>query len=456
MKRILKKTLPMILSVIMILGMFGETAFAEENKGETEQKSEKSVLVELIPEEEEKKKGKIKLNDTVKFDNEKDTPETFFVKKPAGGNFYAVVISDFEYDEMNIIVDGFLKAEFVDFDPEKYQSVGETYRVFNRYDGMTVEGFEELEYGNAKDEAEKLNAETKTTLYDFACNQFVYVAKITVPKNYGVSFESGNYHLEAMKDGVKYASVTNKIVSDISIFEYEYVKWVASDKKNHADVLSEEARGYSDYLSYKYGYGDEKYNPPIEELPTVISTTGFRAIVGKELNLFCGEEVKIRIREISTSQRGVNFIYKNTVGEIDEEKKTTNYALTFYGEQPIESDFVIEWNLGVNAFELRESFKIKVEEEDIITYYITKDGKYFNEFVIDYMVDDINEDIMLTLENEADSVLGTYRIVTKKPADAPKEEETGEVNPNTGAPTVSFVKIPFYMTESSLKTDMIR
>ena len=456
MEKLFKKTISAMLSVMMIFGMLGETAFAEENKTDSAQDSEKSVLVELIPEEEEKKKGKIKLNDTVKFDNEKDTPETFFVKKPAGGNFYVGVISDIEYDEIEIVADGFLKAELIDFDPEKYQSIGETYRVYNRYDGLTAEGLGELEYESAKEEAERLNIESKTTIYDYECNQFVYVAKITVPKNYGVSFESGTYHLEAMKDGVKYVSVTNKIVSDVSIFEYEYIKWAASDKENHADVLSEEARGYSDYLSYKYGYGDEKYNPPLEECPTVISTTGFRAIAGKELNLSCGDGVKIAIPEISTSQRGVNFIYKNTVGEIDEEKKTTNYALTFYGEQPIASDFVIEWNLGVNAFELRESFKIKVEEEDIITYYITKDGKYFDKLVIDYMTDDMSEDIVLTFDNEAGSVLGTYRIITKKPADAPKEEETEEFNPNTGAPAVSLIKLPFCMTESRLTADVIR
>ncbi len=453
MKKIFKRILPIFLSVMMIFGMFDVTVFAEE----TETEKEKTSFIELVPvEKDEKKKGKIKLNDTVKFDNEKDTPETFFVKKPTGGNFYVGVISDFEYDEFEVIVDGFLKAELVDFDPEKYQSIGETYRVYHRYDKTTVEGFEEVEYEDALEEAERLNIESKTTVYGVACNQFVYVAKITVPKNYGVSFESGTYHLEAMKDGIKYASVTNKIVSDVSIFEYEYIKWAAMYKESFAEVLSENARGYSDYLSYKYGYGNPEYNPPLEDLPTVISTTGFRAIAGKELVLNCGAGVKITIPEINVSQRGVNFIYKNTVGEIDEEKKTTNYALTFYGEQPIESDFTIEWNLGVNAFEIRESFKIKVEEEDIVTYYITKDGKYFDEFVIDYMTDDMGEDIVLTLDNEAGSVLGTYRIVTKKPADAPKEEETEEVNPNTGAPVVSLIKLPFCMTESRLRTDMIR
>lgn len=454
MKSFIKKGLLIFISVFMITGFFPLTAFAEET--ETEPEEEKTIFIELEPvEKEEKKKGRIKLNDTVKFDNEKDTPETFFVKKPAGGNFYVGVLSAFEFDEMDVIVDGFLKAELIDFDPEKYQSIGESYRVYNRNTGETVGESSELEYEKAKELAEKLNEENEMTSYDVACNQFVYVAKITVPKNYGVSFEAGTYHLEAKKDGVKYASKTKKVVSDVSIFEYEYIKWAASDKENGAEVYSEAARGYSSYLSYIYGYGDETYNPPLEELPTVISTTGFRAITGKELVLNCGDGVKITIPEIITSQRGVNFIYKNTVGEIDEEKKTTNYALTFYGEQPIESDFVIEWKLGVNAFELRESFKIKVEEEDIITYYITKDGKYFDELVIDYMTDDLSKDIVLTFDNEAGSVLGTYRIVTKKPADAPDETEDEEVNPNTGAPVV-FAKVPFNGMKSRFAKDLMR
>ena len=131
--------------------------------------------------------------------------------------------------------------------------------------------------------------------------------------------------------------------------------------------------------------------------------------------LSCGEGVKITIPEISKMQKGVNFIYKNTVGELDSDKKTTVYSLNFFGKQPIQSDFVIEWKLGVNAYELRESFKIKVEEEDIITYYILKDGKYFDEFTVDYMTDDISEDIVLVLENEGGTTLGNYSITTKRP-----------------------------------------
>ena len=199
--------------------------------------------------------------------------------------------------------------------------------------------------------------------------------------------------------------------------------------------MNEDARGYSDYLTAKYGYGKSEYDPHLLEKPTVVSTTAFRAVAGKELVLTCGEGVKITIPEISTMQKGVNFIYKNSVPDMDSDKKTTSFTLTFYGKQPIQSDFAIEWNLNTNAFELRETFKVKVEEEDIVTYYILKDGKYFDEFTIDYMTEDYAENIVLTLKNRAGSTLGSYTITTERPADANSAlDDFEETNPNTGAP----------------------
>ena len=59
--------------------------------------------------------------------------------------------------------------------------------------------------------------------------------------------------------------------------------------------MDEDARGYSDYLSDKYGYGDEEYAPPLWEKPTVVSSTAFRAVRGKKMVLACGEGVKITI-----------------------------------------------------------------------------------------------------------------------------------------------------------------
>ncbi|MBR6658121.1 MAG: Ig-like domain-containing protein [Oscillospiraceae bacterium] len=423
-----------------------ENVGGDEKPFDTIELSISSGFIELVPEK-EPTKTKIRLNDTVKFDNTIDTPETFFVKDPKGGVFYVGILSDMEYDEFELHTNGYLKGQLIDFDPEKYRSIGETYCVYNSLTGEIAENVlssgagirpdnkaEGMTYEKAVKLAEHLNDENKVTYYKVKCEQNVYVAKITVPENYSTAYKSGTYKITAEKDGIKYSSAENKIVTDVSIFEYEYLKWSASDKDHFAEVLSENARGYSDYLSDKYGYGDEEYAPPLWEKPTVVSTTAFRAVAGKKMVLACGEGVKITIPEISTMQRGINFIYKNTVGELDKEKKTTVYSLNFYGKQPVQSDFIIEWKLGVNAFQLRESFKIRVEEEDIITYYILKDGKYFDEFTVDYMTDDLNEDITLTLENEGGTTLGNYTITTKKPADADSADDSEEINPNTGAP----------------------
>ncbi|MBE6900386.1 MAG: hypothetical protein E7479_06980 [Ruminococcaceae bacterium] len=395
-------------------------------------------FLKLQPEQ-EAKKTKIRFSDTIKLDNTIDTPETFFADKPAGGVFYVGILSDIGFDELELHTTGYLKGQLIDFDPEKYRSIGESYCVYNAKNGEIAENGTGMTYDRAVKLAKKLNDENRVTYYAVKCEQFVYVAKITVGQNYGVAYNSGTYRITGENEGVKYSSAEYKIVTDVSVFEYEYLKWAAEN--GVVEVLDETARGYSDYLSEKYGYGKPEYDHTFEgniikkDMPTVVSTTAFRAIQGKKLVLACGEGVKITIPEISAMQRGVNFIYKNTVGELDSEKETAAYSLTFYGKQPIQSDFTIEWNLGVNAYELRESLKIKLEEEDIITYYILKDGKYFGEFTVDYMTDDISEDIILNLENEAGSILGNYSITTKRPADADSSaEDSEETNPNTGAP----------------------
>ena len=422
-----------------------ENVGSDEKPYDTIELSINDGFVHLVPEK-EPTKTKIRLNDTIKLDNTIDTPETFFADKPAGGVFYVGILSDIEYDKLELHTTGYLKGQLIDFDPEKYRSIGETYCVYNKMTGKLAPNESRLDglarsmtYDKAAKLAEKLNDENRVTYYEVKCEQFVYVAKITVPENYGVAYNSGTYKITAEKDGVKYASAENKIVTDVSIFEYEYHKWATAN--DIVEVLDEDARGYSSYLSSKYGYGKPEYDYTFaeniirKEKPTVVSTTAFRAVAGKKMVLSCGEGVKITIPEIAKGQKGVNFIYKNTVGELDSDKKTTVYSLTFFGKQPINSDFVIEWNLGVNAFQLRESFKIKVEEEDIITYYILKDGKYFDEFTVDYMTDDIDEDIILTFENEAGSTLGKYSITTKRPADADSAAgDFEEFNPNTGAP----------------------
>ena len=86
------------------------------------------TVIEL-EEENETRKGLISFNDTVKF-NESDG--VMFVNKPAGGTFYVAVLSDIEMSDVKAEVSGMITAEIINFDPEKYKSVGELYSVYDK------------------------------------------------------------------------------------------------------------------------------------------------------------------------------------------------------------------------------------------------------------------------------------------------------------------------------------
>ncbi len=397
----------------------------------------------LLPEEEKKEE-----TETEKKENDLfyDVDGVRFIKNPAGGSFTEKIISDFGYDSVRVETTGAITGKVGTGDPLKQNVEGLTYTVYSKTDDLPVAGGTSLTYAAASALAKKLCDETKTQSYDFRCDKYVYTVTITVPANYGVSYISGTYKIVAEKDGETYESEEKTVVSDVSIFEYEYLKWSANE--GFMPVLDKEARGYSDYLTAKFGYSDptnDHYDPIPADFPTVISSTGFRAIAGKKLDLYCGDNVIIKIPEISSAQRGVNFIFKNSAAT-DSNKKVTAYNLNFFGKQLVQSDFKIIWDLGCDYFVLRESFGIKLEELDVITYYVTKDGKYFSEFTVDYMTADYGEEVILEFENKAGSTLGNYSITPQKPADAPANTPENEINPNTGAPAPLFWWVNDFLT----------
>lgn len=411
-----------------------------------------SHVVDVVEVKKSTAKSRITLRDTIKLDDSVDET-ALFVDKAAGGTFYVGVLSEVELENVNIETTGMLKGEILDFTVEKYRSTGEeTYSVYNKANpDEEIKGGKNLKSSDmALKIAERLNNETETTLYEVKCDQFFYVAKIVVPKNYEVSHKIGTYKIKATMDGKECESKERVLVSDVSIFEYEYLKYSARNGKALI-AMSEAARGYSDYLKDIYGYS---YKPAYEnQAPTVVCTTGFRAIQGEDLMIECGNNVLLEIFDIAKNQRGVNFIFNNPNGTIDdgeeekdeekedeekeekeeEKKKIKNYSLTYYGKQPIMSNYKITWDLGCNYFDLRENLKVKVEEEDVITFYITKDGKYFDEFTFDYMTGNIYDKVVVTINGEAGTSLGAYKITTIKPAGSVSEETENEVNPNTGA-----------------------
>lgn len=395
------------------------------------------TVIEL-EEENETRKGLISFNDTVKF-NKSDG--VMFVNKPAGGTFYVAVLSDIEMSDVKAEVSGMITAEIINFDPEKYKSVGELYSVYdkrreNSGEDPVVE--KDLTYAKAKELAEKRNIEGKTTLNTVKCQSYVYIVKFKVDQNYTTAYKSGTYRVTGKNGGKTYTSGTTTVVSDVSVFNYEGVKCAAL----YGDALVIGSNdGYSDFLTAKYGYKcEEAYKG---QTATVVSSTAFRAVIGKSLTLACGENVTVSIPEVAANQRGVNFIYNcpevKTISSEEKSngttaataKKQSTHALTFYGNQIIESDYNIKWDLGCTYADLLNIYKVRVEENDIITYYIYKNGRYFDEFTVDYMTADYNKNVVIYLKGEAGTPLGNYTISVTPPATENTAEK--EINPNTGA-----------------------
>lgn len=422
-------------------------------------------------------KGRIPLENSVQFTSDSDDT-TYFINKPSGGVIYVPVISDITFEDFAIETTGGLKAEILDFDPEKYGSVGELYCIVesgNMYkrkaNGGIVKGeygnpvlnpagetLENLDYEKAVVLRDQMNRESKNHFYKVVLQKNVYVAKITVPKNYSVTYKCGTFTLTGTYDGRQYESREITIVSDVDIFEYGYFKFVAIDCEDELPVNSPEAKGYSAYGVYEI----DSIGPyELENMhPTVVSTTEFKTVWGKDLVLNCFDTAIITIKGVSEEQKGVNFINNiseaadtetdedsdtettttttgttvsttTKVTENGKEKTTTvtSYELRFYGTQQIMSDFEIEWHTGIDYIDLCDNLEARLEEDDEVTYYILKDGYLFDSFTVDYSdLKEIREEVVLTLEGHAGETLGKYTITLDPPAEA----ENGEENPNTG------------------------
>ena len=235
-----------------------------------------------------------------------------------------------------------------------------------------------------------------------------------------------------------------KFVNDITIFAYEYVKSAAEN--DYALELFDE--GYSDYETYLAGY--KTPDTAQRRGSRVISTTAFRAIEGKDItvNVYptpkenderVAKSADVTIYNVAAGQKGVNFEYyekevkeaTSTALAVDGENRKVEFG--FYGDQVVKSKFTVNFDLDWTYFELREFFGKKVEEQDIVTYYILKDGKVLKEVKVDYMTVDYNDTVKLSIDGE-NTTLGQYAIAVKVPA-----ENKGEENPNTGAESVMGV-----------------
>ena len=436
----MKKIVALVLALMMVLSLgVSALALTEIKLDQVEVTEDGTKLIKFV--------------DTVEFIG---ADKVLYTNGPHGGVAYFVLKTTGLKDVKATYSNDAVKAEIIDYDPEKMEFVDGADWAVVRKDGKAIDEYlaasttldwskcVESGKGNydwCKYVAKTLNKEFKTTQFVVKCTSEVKVLKLTVAANYSASFTEGNVKVSALRVADKKTVYTEmKFINDVTIFAYEYVKSAAEN--DYALELFDE--GYSDYETYLAGY--KTPDTAMRYGSRVISTTAFRAIEGKDITVKLypmDEEVAssadVTIYDVAAGQKGVNFeYYEQTVVEanttalaVDGENRKVEFG--FYGDQVVKSKFTVNFDLDWTYFELREFFGKKVEEQDIVTYYILKDGKVLKEVKVDYMTVDYNDTVKLSIDGE-NTTLGQYAIAVKVPA-----ENKGEENPNTGAESVMGV-----------------
>ena len=440
----MKKIVALVLALMMVLSLgVSALALTEIKLDQVEVTEDGTKLIKFV--------------DTVEFIG---SGKVLYTDGPHGGVAYFVLNTTGLKDVKATYSNDAVKAEIIDYDPEKMEFVDGADWAVVRKDGKAIDEYlaasttldwskcVESGKGNydwCKYVAKTLNKEFKTTQFVVKTTSEIKVLKLTVAANYSASFTEGSVKVSALRVADKKTVYTEmKFVNDITIFAYEYVKSAAEN--DYALELFDE--GYSDYETYLAGYK----TPDTAQRPgsRVISTTAFRAIEGKDItvNVYptpkenderVAKSADVTIYNVAAGQKGVNFEYyekevkeaTSTALAVDGENRKVEFG--FYGDQVVKSKFTVNFDLDWTYFELREFFGKKVEEQDIVTYYILKDGKVLKEVKVDYMTVDYNDTVKLSIDGE-NTTLGQYAIAVKVPA-----ENKGEENPNTGAESVMGV-----------------
>ena len=440
----MKKIVALVLALMMVLSLgVSALALTEIKLDQVEVTEDGTKLIKFV--------------DTVEFIG---ADKVLYTNGPHGGVAYFVLKTTGLKDVKATYSNDAVKAEIIDYDPEKMEFVDGADWAVVRKDGKAIDEYlaasttldwskcVESGKGNydwCKYVAKTLNKEFKTTQFVVKTTSEIKVLKLTVAANYSASFTEGSVKVSALRVADKKTVYTEmKFVNDITIFAYEYVKSAAEN--DYALELFDE--GYSDYETYLAGY---KTPNTAQRLGSrVISTTAFRAIEGKDItvNVYptpkenderVAKSADVTIYNVAAGQKGVNFEYyekevkeaTSTALAVDGENRKVEFG--FYGDQVVKSKFTVNFDLDWTYFELREFFGKKVEEQDIVTYYILKDGKVLKEVKVDYMTVDYNDTVKLSIDGE-NTTLGQYAIAVKVPA-----ENKGEENPNTGAESVMGV-----------------
>ena len=440
----MKKIVALVLALMMVLSLgVSALALTEIKLDQVEVTEDGTKLIKFV--------------DTVDFIG---SGKVLYTNGPHGGVAYFVLKTTGLKDVKATYSNDAVKAEIIDYDPEKMEFVDGADWAVVRKDGKAIDEYlaasttldwskcVESGKGNydwCKYVAKTLNKEFKTTQFVVKTTSEIKVLKLTVAANYSASFTEGSVKVSALRVADKKTVYTEmKFINDVTIFAYEYVKSAAEYK--YALELFDE--GYSDYETYLAGY--KTPDTAQRRGSRVISTTAFRAIEGKDItvNVYptpkenderVAKSADVTIYNVAAGQKGVNFEYyekevkeaTSTALAVDGENRKVEFG--FYGDQVVKSKFTVNFDLDWTYFELREFFGKKVEEQDIVTYYILKDGKVLKEVKVDYMTVDYNDTVKLSIDGE-NTTLGQYAIAVKVPA-----ENKGEENPNTGAESVMGV-----------------
>ena len=432
----MKKALALVLALVLALSM-AVSAFAVEFVQLKHQTPAKAEPIEIEVVDPASKEYVLYTTPSFDVENHKVVLETVY---------YVALPYEVNYKDIKVTASGNATAELVKFNPDTMVLNDDgrdplTYDVYNLKGEQVVANVsykEALDYEAALEEANRAD-------FKIVCDQYVNIIKITVENNFSAHYTEGKVVVEAKLNKKDYKG-TLTIINDVTIFEYEEVKWAAANNEDDA-VLELFEGGYSDYFTAENGYGDEYDYEELRKAPnaTVVSTTAFRAIEGKDLTVNAIDndlmEVVVTLKDIAKGQKGVNFFAVSGVEglkfvETEEgweniEDHPTAITLDFLGNQVIKGEFEIDVTLAMDWYELREAFGLKVEEDDIISYYLVDaNGKVVGGKEVDYMTADLTEDAEFTIKG-SNSALGQYKLVLEVPA-----AEVGEANPNTGAEAV--------------------
>ena len=432
----MKKALALVLALVLALSM-AVSAFAVEFVQLKDQTPADAEPIEIEVVDPASKEYVLYTTPSFDLENHKVVLETVY---------YVALPYDVNYKDIKVTASGNATAELVKFNPDTMVLVdgGVDPLTYGVYDlkGNNVTG--PVSYEDALSWEEVFETENRAD-YKVVCDQYVNIIKITVENNFSAHYTEGKVVVEA-KLGKKDYKGTLTIVNDVTIFEYEEVKWAAANNEDEV-ALKLFSKGYSDFVTSEEGYGWEYDYEELRNAPnaTVVSTTAFRAIEGKDLSVLALDnedmEVLVTLKDIAKGQKGVNFfaVYGAEglkFKEVDDELVTIDgkpSAITFgfLGDQVVKGEFEIDVTFNYDWYELRELFGLKVEEDDIISYYIVdENGKVVGGKEVDYMTADLTEDAEFTIKG-SNSKLGQYKLVLEVPA-----AEVGEANPNTGAESV--------------------